>query len=194
MSTDPLKRATGVLLAFLFAGATFAQSDSLVLSSGSTSPGGSVSLNLTLTAGASTLPAGLQWTLSYSPSAIVAISVNTGAAAAAAGKTVTCASSAGFDECILTGLNTTVIQNGVAAVVTVTIANGVSSAAIALTGAFAASAAGSSIPLVATGGTVTVNAPVLVTSLSCNPTILAPQGLSTCSVGFSGPAPSGGTT
>lgn len=181
-----------IVLVILACGAAFSQSDTLALSSGVTSPGGTVSLNLTLTAGATTRPAGLQWTLSYSPSAIAAISVNTGPVAAAAGKTISCTSAAGSNECILSGLNTTVIQNGVAAVVTVTIAAGVSTTSIGLGGSFAASAGGGSISLTATGGTITATSPVSLVLFTCNPTVLGPQAASTCTVGLSGPAPTGG--
>src|SRR5580704_2943111 len=69
--------------------------DSLSLSPGSAPPAGSVALNLDLNSANGSAPAGLQWTFSYSPSAITSVSVAAGPSASAAGKSVSCAEGAG---------------------------------------------------------------------------------------------------
>ncbi|MGA2593478.1 MAG: hypothetical protein ABSH32_26475, partial [Bryobacteraceae bacterium] len=83
-------------IAFSMSGAAaFCQSNSLALSSGMVTPGGTVSLNLSLTSPSGSQPAGIEWTFTYSPSAIVAISASAGTAATAAGKSLLCAGSPG---------------------------------------------------------------------------------------------------
>ena len=67
--------AIGLFIFFICLGApAFSQSDSLALSSSSTTQGGSASLNLSLTSPAGQQPAGIQWTLTYPSSDIVSSS------------------------------------------------------------------------------------------------------------------------
>src|ERR1700720_191359 len=99
-------------------GTCHAQSNSLSLSVNSVSTPGFVSLNLSLSSPAASLPAALQWALNYSASDIAGITAVEGPAALAAGKTVTCSG----NRCLLWGLNTTVIPNGVVAVLTLQLA------------------------------------------------------------------------
>ena len=169
-----------------------AQSDSLVLSSASVVPGGTVALNLSLTSPAAGEPAGLQWTLTYSPSDISSITASAGAAATAAGKFLLCSGTAGSYTCLLTGLNTNVIQNGAVAVVTVTVSANVTQTSIGITNALGTSPAGDTIPIAATGGSITTAAPVTLTSLTCYPSVLNSQASSACTVGLSGTAPARG--
>src|ERR1039458_1761251 len=80
MCSLTLKHTTG-LVAFFMSGATaFCQSDALALSSGATTPGGTVSLNLSLSSPSGSQPAGIEWTFVYLPSDIFAISASAGAA------------------------------------------------------------------------------------------------------------------
>jgi hypothetical protein len=113
-----------------------AQSNSLSLSVNSVSTAGFVSLNLSLSSAAASLPAALQWTSNYSASDIVGSTAIEGPAAIAAGKTVTCSG----NRCLLWGLNMTVIPNGVVAVLTFQLASTVSgNVAFQLTDVLAAS-------------------------------------------------------
>ena len=192
MSCRMLKYATVVVAVFLSGGAAFGQSDNLALSSALTSPGGTVSLNLSLTSTAGSQPAGVEWTLIYPSANIVSIVATAGAAATSAGKSIFCAGSPGSYTCLLTGLNPNIIQNGVIAVVNVTISASATSTTIGVTNAVSTSTTGVPIPTTATGGTITSAAPLSLTSLSCNPGQLSSLASSTCTVSLSGPAPTGG--
>lgn len=188
------KYATGLIAFFMSGAAAFCQSDSLVLSSAVTAPGGTVSLNLTLTSASDSQPAGIEWTFAYSPSDIVSITTTAGAAAIAANKSLSCAGSRGSHICFLTGLTssglkTNVIENGVVAVVTVTVS---AATTINVTNALSASIGGKAIATTATGGTVTT-VPLSLTSLSCNPGTVASGASTTCTVGLNEPASSGAT-
>src|SRR5215467_49300 len=89
-----------------------AQVEALVLSSGTTSAGGSVNLALTLTS-PGTGPAAIQFRLGYTPASITSISAVAGSSAVAAGKSLTCAASqAGAYNCVLAGMNTNLMSNG----------------------------------------------------------------------------------
>src|ERR1700751_1042355 len=91
---------------------SFGQTDSLALSSGTAAANGTVSLNLTLTAPSGSQPTTLQWTLTYSASNVLSISVAAGASATSAGKTLSCLAGSGTYTCVASGLNTTAIPNG----------------------------------------------------------------------------------
>src|ERR1022692_1362799 len=193
MCSLTLKHTTG-LVAFFMSGATaFCQSDALALSSGATTPGGTVSLNLSLSSPSGSQPAGIEWIFVYLPSDIFAISASAGAAATAAGKSLSCAGSPGSYLCLLTGLNGNVVQNGVVAVLTVTLSAASSGATISVTNALSASTAGSAIQTTATGGTITTGVPLSLTSLRCNPGTVASGASTTCTVSLNQSASSGTT-
>jgi hypothetical protein len=190
MHSLTLRYATASIAFFMSAAVALCQSDSLALSSGAVVPGGTVSLSLSLNSPSGSEPAGIEWTFTYSPSNLVAnsISASLGAAATAAGKSLSCVGSPGSYTCFLTGLgqnglNTNVIQNGVVAVLTVTIAAAASWASINVSNPLSTSAAGGAIPTTATGGTIFVVPEV--SSFSCNPTSLITGGSSICTVGLS---------
>ncbi len=65
----------------------------------------------------------MQWTLNYPAAEGAGFTVVAGPAAVAAGKTLTCAG----NRCLLWGINTTTLQNGVVAVLTLQLANDASS-------------------------------------------------------------------
>src|SRR3974377_1872718 len=117
------------LLLGCLCGSAMAQG-SLGLDSATVPQGGTANLNLNLSSSAGNQPAAIQWTLTYSPSDIISINVIAGGSATAAGKSITCNPSAGSVPCIIAGLNSTVMQNGVAAIVTVTLAPTVASTSI----------------------------------------------------------------
>lgn len=113
----------------------------LVLFSGSTVQGGTIALELSFVSSGNQ-PAGLQWTFSYGASDIQAISVTPGAAATAAGKTISCAGSAGLLTCLATGFNANTIANGVVAVFTVTLPPTVTSISIGVSKTLGVDSAG----------------------------------------------------
>src|SRR5947207_7024635 len=106
------------LLFFLISGAAYSQT-SLSLASGTAVQGGSVSLNLSLSASTSSA---VQWTLSYSAADVASVSVAGGPVLTSAGKTAQCRTTSNAIICLASGLNSTTIPNGVVATVTVTLA------------------------------------------------------------------------
>lgn len=166
---------------------------SLVLSSGTGTPGATVPLNLTLTSTSGNLPAAIQWSLGYS-TGVASLSVTPGAAVTAAGKSITCGTNGAGMVCIAVGNNANTIANGVVATVNVTLTANATSAAVTVTNTFAASAAGESITSSGTGATVLVVQTITISSLTCSPNALNPAGSSTCAVSLSAPAGSGGVT
>src|ERR1700683_5222029 len=139
------------LLFFLLGGAAYSQT-SLSLSSGSAVQGGSAALNLFLTA--STVPAALEWTLSYSHD-VASISIAAGPALTTESKTIQCSSIvAGSTECVASGINPNNITNGVVAIVTVTLASATSgsSVPVSIGNTMAAMAAGTAATVTGTGG------------------------------------------
>ena len=165
---------------------SFGQTGSLTLSSAVLTSSRTVSLNLSLTSPAGSGPAGVQWTLTFSPTVVTINSVTAATSLTAANKSVTCASASGTYTCLAYGMNSTIIANGVVAVVSVTLAASATSASIGVSNALGASPAGSALPLTATGGSVT-SAPLVsgVSSVSCTPTSLTSGASSTCTVAVS---------
>ena len=145
------------ILAILLAATypSFGQTGSLALSSATLGASRTVSLNLTLTSPTGNAPAAIQWTLTYPASAVTAFSATAGTALTSAGKTLTCVSGSGTYKCLATGMNTTVIPNGLVAVVSVTLAASATSASIGVTGIAGASPSGGTIALTSTGGAIT---------------------------------------
>jgi hypothetical protein len=127
---------------------------SLQLGSQSTT-GTAFSLNLTLTSNGA--PAGLQWTLRFVPGTVVTLAPVVGPSGTAAAKSLTCNTSLaqGTSVCILAGLNTTTIANGVVTVISGTLPAGQNNhVGFNVTDALAVDAPGNSIPATATGGFV----------------------------------------
>ncbi len=180
----------GFLASLLGSAASLFAQTSLGLSSVTANPGGTVSLGLSLS-GPVTLPAGLQWTLSWPASQISAISATAGAASTQAGKGIQCASKSGSLTCLVTGLNTTGIAAGVVANIQLTLAPAATTTSLSLTSPVAVSATGSALSLSGSGGLVTVPA---VTSVVCSPVALSGGGTTTCTATISSQAPSAGST
>jgi len=154
--------------------------NSLTLSS-VTASGSSASLNLTLSS-AGTAPAAIQWTLTYSPQAVLSMNVVAGSSAAAAGKSVYCAAGAASYSCILAGVNTNVMSSGVVAVVNVTLASGFGTTTVGVTNVLGATAAGQSMAIGGTGGVITAIVQPTPASLSCLAGALGTGASTTCTV------------
>jgi hypothetical protein len=155
-STNIAKQPIVLLLLTLLAGSS-ASAQTLSLASGSAVKGGSISLNLSLNAGAST-PAGLQWTLSYPSSEITSFSMAAGPVLAAAGKSLSCAPGAGTIRCLVTGMNSTAIASGVVAVATATVSSGATASveSIPMTNTMAAFPDGTNLSIAGSGGTISL--------------------------------------
>ncbi len=194
MSSLIVRHAIAVMFLSLSGTIAFGQTDSLVLSSGIVPPGGTVSLNLSLSSTGGVPPAGLEWTLVYSPSNIVSISALPGTSATNSSKGLACAPSPGSYLCVVTGINPNTIPAGVVAVVTVTVAPGTTGTSIGVANAIGASLAGNAIPIVATGGSITVVYPFSVAQLVCNPATVNSGAASACTVTLNQAAVAGGTT
>ncbi len=190
-------RLLSTLFLFLVLG-SLAFGQSLRLSSGSASQGGSASLNLSLTSSASL--SAVQWSISYATRDVASVSVAAGSVLNSAGKTLSCSSASGSVTCIAVGTNSTAIATGVAAVVTVTLASSTSGSSVPLTvgGAAGVLADGTGASVSATGATVAVTGwlppAVTVSGLSCNPLSLVTPASAACTVTLSAAAPSGGAS
>jgi hypothetical protein len=162
---------------------SFGQTNSLILSSGSTASNGTVSLNLNLTSPAGNEPASIQWTLTYPRSNVIAISATAGPAATAAGKTLSCYAGPGTYTCLAFGMSQTVMSNGAVAFIDLTMAAGASATSVGLIDSVGSLASGDAVMVLPTGGVVTgVGALVTLSALVCAPARLGPNASSTCSV------------
>ena len=130
---------------------TLALAQTLMLAPASGNPGTSVSMNLALVSGGA--PAALQWQLSYPTAAVTSITVSTGTAATAAGKTVMCApAGTGTYICVLVGLNQNGIADGTVATANITLASGATGdVQIGVGSALGATALGAAQAVTATG-------------------------------------------
>jgi hypothetical protein len=113
-------------------------------------------MNLALVSGGA--PAALQWNLSYPTAAVTSITVSTGAAATAAGKTVMCApAGTGSYACVLAGFNQNGIADGTVATANITLASGATGdVQIGVGSALGATALGTAQAVTATGNTIHV--------------------------------------
>jgi hypothetical protein len=178
-----------------------AQTPSLSLSGASGAPGTTITIPVSLNPGTGTAPASVQWDLTYSASDLSLVSGTydtTGAAGSGAGKLADCNSiSAGDVRCIISGINTTGIGNGVVATLSFQIAGGATDAStpVSLTGVAASDGGANSLNITDSGATVQITQPSgpVVSGLNCNPASVTPPASSTCTVTMSG-AVAGTTT
>ena len=179
----------GILL--LVGRGSIAQASTLSISSAVVNPGGTATLGLSL-AVSGTAPGGLEWTLLYSPALISGISLTPGAATTAALKTLSCSSSAGTANCILTGLNTNTIGSGVVAYLNVTVAPGATIASIQISNPIGVDSIGDALSVASAGGG-TISVPSLL-PVTCSPATLSAGGTGTCTVTLTQAAPAGGSS
>lgn len=168
----------------------YGQTVALTLGGGSTAPGASVSLPLSISNGGVSTAA-VQWTLSYSPTDFSSGTVNVGPVTTSLNKNLTCNSpAAGRYDCVLWALDENALSDGVLAYLNLTTANTVSaSPAIMLINSLASSPAAQAVSVTATGATLSTG--LTVTGLSCSPRNLVAPGSTSCSVTLSGAAPPG---
>jgi hypothetical protein len=111
---------TILTLSTLFASPAMAQQAAISLSSGTTVPGGSVVLNVSLANSGGAQTAAVQWTMGYPLSDVASVSAAAGPGLSAPGKSLSCNTSNGSAICVAYGMNSNIIGNGVLATVTST--------------------------------------------------------------------------
>jgi uncharacterized protein (TIGR03437 family) len=187
-----------LMLCIVAASSAIAQQATISMSSGSTTPGGSTTLNISLSTSGGAQPSDLQLTMNYPAADVTSVSVAAGAGATAASKSVSCSSNNGITICVVYGMNTSVIGNGVFATATFNIAAGApdAAAAVQLTGLVASDPTGNGISTTGNGGTISITQTVnpTLTGLSCNPPSVTGPGSSACTVTLNTSAPTGGFT
>jgi hypothetical protein len=143
------------------------QQGALSISSASVTPGSAAVLTVSTAANGGIQPVVLRWTMQY-PADVTSVNVVPGAAAASAGKNVTCSYGVSAATCLAWGENTTAIPDGAVATATFQISAASKSAGIAVTnnGGSASDAAGNSLPITSTGGMITIVFPPVI---SCAP-------------------------
>ena len=142
----------------------------LSLGNGSSAPGQSVSLPLSLSTSGNQV-SGLEWTLAYSTSDFSAISVSIGPTADSAAKNLFCNSTAaGRHHCLVVGHNQSLVTNGVVATAILTVAGNTTnnSSAVSVTTSRSSTPDGYDGPVSGTTGVVTIVLPGNLTALTCS--------------------------
>ena len=170
---------------------TIALGQNVVLSigSGSATPGGTVTVPITLTSSGGAQTTGLQWTFSYS-SDIMSVAVVAGASTTNAGKALSCSG----NNCLAAGINSTVIADGTVATATFQIAANPSTnpIPIQLTNVVATTADGNSIPSGGATGGISLPVMIALSSLTCTSFTISAPGSTACSVALTGSASASG--
>lgn len=146
-----------------------AAASTLAVSSATAAPGSTTSLSLSFTSDSGTAGA-LQWTLNL-PAAVASFTIQAGPAASAAGKTLSC----NGNVCILAGMNSNPVGNGVVATIAATAASTMGSFPVQLANTVEAEIDGSAGSISATAGSLTVASPVSVAITPATATLSAGQ-------------------
>ncbi|MEN6301175.1 MAG: LamG-like jellyroll fold domain-containing protein, partial [Armatimonadia bacterium] len=169
------------------------QSSSISLSSGAAAPGGTVSLNVAVNSTAGSEPAAVEWQLVYPSSAVTAVTMAAGPGTTGASKTLSCSNGVGSITCVVSGMNSTRIQNNVVAVATFQLAAAVTTdVAVQTSGTSAALPDGVNLPASGGGSLITLMNSVKLASLTCGTATINTPGSTTCTATLSGPAPGAG--
>lgn len=187
-----MRIAAGVFLIVL--SSTFAWPSTLTLGSGSSVPGASMTIPVSLSSGSSV--SAVEWTLNYSTTDIASMQI-VAPSSLAAGKQLVCrAPVAGRYVCLVSGLDQKGIPDGVVANAVLTIASNITSTSSNLSvGAPSASNPDGSASIInAIGSTVTITqGGATLSGLTCTPATISVAGSASCTVTLSKSAPSGGT-
>ena len=161
----------------------FAQS-SIKVAPGTVVAGGTGYANISITSSSSTSePSSLEWTLTYSTSVISAFKITAGGATTAAGKSLSCTTGTGQVRCIVWGLNTNSIANGILASMSFAVsATAPATSTLGLTGLTAVSGTGESIAATESAGTLTISPAAEISTLTCASTSIVSLGKDTCIV------------
>ncbi|MBW4028833.1 MAG: hypothetical protein HIU93_15810 [Acidobacteria bacterium] len=159
------------------------------MGSGTGNAGGTTQINLSLTSVSGAAPSALQFKLGYAATSVANVSLAPGAAAGSAGKTLDCVTeSAGLISCLLYGINSNVLSNGVVATVGVQLAlSPGSTVPLQLSEIAATDDSGEAISSTGSSGSIAVNSvtPTL-SSVLCTPSALISAGNVRCGVTLSG--------
>ncbi len=153
-------------------------------------------MNLSLSAAGSGQPASLEWTLNYSATDFSSAGVEVGPAAAQASKSVSCQNQTGSLTCMLWGLSSGIVSDGVVATVSLNVSPSTSntSSTVQILSPTAANPSAAAISASASGGTVIIVQPPGLNGFSCSPILISPPIVSTCTVDLTSAAGSGGAT
>ena len=145
----------------------FGQQVAVSLNSATTTPGSSATLTVSASSSGGVQAATLQWTMQY-PANVIGIQVSPGAAAATAGKNITCSYGISAATCLAWGENQTSIPDGALATATFQIspASRNSSIAIVSSPASASDGEGNPLPVASAGGIINL---ILPPTISCVP-------------------------
>jgi hypothetical protein len=152
---------------------------------------GVMPLSIVLNSAAGSEPASLQWSLAYPTSSVTQVVITAGPRATAVAKAVTCKAASGSQTCLLEGLNTSKILNGVVATATLQLSTSTTGtpSGIQFTKALGASQAGKVVPI--TTSSVIQIVPI-IRSLLCSPALITVPASASCTVTISAPAPTSG--
>ena len=166
----------------------------LGLASGFATPGSTVSLNLSFSAGGNA-PAALEWSLSYPSATVTSFQATAGPALTASSKTLSCNGGGGVLTCVAAGLNSGAIGSGVVAVLTATVsASAGGTVSIPIGNLMGANPDGTFEAVSGTGATIAISPTVpSISGLQCSPTSLVSDATSICTVTLSQAAPAGGS-
>jgi hypothetical protein len=161
----------------------------LSVGSGSGTAGSTVTLPITLASSGGAQTAGLQWTFNYS-SDITGVTVVAGTSTTNAGKSLSCSG----NNCLVAGINSTVIADGTVASATFQIAANPSNnpISIQITGVIATTAGGTSITSNGASGTISLPVSISLSSLNCTGSTINTPGSTSCSVALTGTASGSG--
>lgn len=149
------------VLLTLAAATGLAQQVNVSMGSATGTPGSVVNVPLQISSSGGAQPTGIQWKLTPG-NGISSVTFTPSSDATLAGKSITCTTGGSSIDCILFGLNTSVLSNGAIATAAITIASGTgaTSASLALSAVMASSGAGTSIPTTTSNGLITISQPV----------------------------------
>lgn len=180
----------------LLPGLARSQSATLTLNPSSAPPGGTAAMSLNIAATGAMLPAAIQWSFTYSATDVAGIQVALSAGATASGKSVTCFTGSASTSCVVFGVNSSTLTNGLLATVSISLTSSVTnpSVPIQIASVLATSSTGTAIPGSGSGAAITVQAVLAPAGVTCNPPSVMGPGTSSCTVTLNGVAPAGGFT
>ncbi len=169
----------------------------IALGSGTAAKGGSSTLSVSLATGSGSQSGELEWTMNYSSTDITSVTVSAGSSLSAAGKSLSCSSTSGRTTCVTYGMNQNAIGNGTVASATLNVSASAPdpSIPVSLSSVVVSNPAGSTVSVLGTGGSISVNptTPPLSALTCASGAVTGPASVS-CTVTLGGTAPSAGVS
>jgi hypothetical protein len=149
---------------------------------GTATPGGAGSAEITINSSSSSdEPSALEWTLTYSSTALNSVALTAGPALSSAGKSLSCLTATGQIQCVVWGENDTPIANGVLETASFMVSSPAPpSTPLGLTGLTAVSGAGMGMSATGTGATLTMTPSDPIVSLTCGSSVLVTPSSTVC--------------